>query len=172
MTNPAATGFLISGVKGHPPHMMASQKVMITDEMMHIASIGGGGLRPPPTVKKCAKATTAPTARANSVSKMPLAGWGRAAANAGCLPAQFTDMTICIGMKQMVRKATQLAKMGKVNRAMKPSETAITRNEAATPRAGCFTSASFSHAVRISQTAETSGVAESDPQYPTVNRSR
>ena len=101
---------------------------------------------PPPTVKKWTTATTAPTARASSVSKMPLAGWGRAAANAGWLPPQVTEMTICMGMKQMVRNATQLANMGKVNSAMKPSETAITRNEAAIPKAGCFTSASFFHA--------------------------
>ena len=74
MTSPAATGFLIKLVKGQPPHMMASQKVMITDAMMHMASIGGGGLTPPPTVKKWATATTAPTPRASSVSKMPLAG--------------------------------------------------------------------------------------------------
>src|SRR5690348_1330956 len=127
MTSPAATGFLISGVKGQPPHMMASQKVMITDEMMHIATIGGGGLMLPPTVKKWASATIAPTPRASSVSKMPLAGCGRAAAKAGCLPAQVTETTICMGMKQMVRKATQLANMGKVNSAMKPSEMAITR---------------------------------------------
>ena len=52
MASPAAAGFLNSRLKGQPPHMMASQNMMITEVMMHMASIGGGGLMPPPTVLK------------------------------------------------------------------------------------------------------------------------
>jgi hypothetical protein len=78
-----------------------------------------------------------------------------------------------MGMKQMVRNATQLANVGKVNRAMKPSETAITRNEAVIPKAGCFTSASFFHAAAERRTPQRLlASANHIFQYPTVKRSR
>ena len=50
MTSPAATGFLTTAVNGQPPHMIAAQNVMTTDTMLHMASIGVGGLTPPPIV--------------------------------------------------------------------------------------------------------------------------
>src|SRR5271154_1228472 len=119
--------------------MIASQNVMITDVMMHIASIGGGGLMPPPTTVKWTTATIAPTTSAISVSRIPFVGWEHVAAKLGCLQPQVTDATISMGMKQIVRKATQVANIGKANSEIKPNETAITSAVATTPSSGCFT---------------------------------
>jgi hypothetical protein len=52
-------------------------------------------------------------------------------------------MTISMGMKQIIRKATHVPNVGKANNAINPSETAITNSEETIPSAGCFTSASL-----------------------------
>ena len=52
-----------------------------------------------------------PRHRQRAERHLPLAGWARAPAKAGCLQPQVTDMTISMGMKQIVRKATQVANM-------------------------------------------------------------
>ena len=51
MVKPAAIGFLMTFVNGQPPHMIASQNVVRTEMMMHMASMGAGGLMLPPTVR-------------------------------------------------------------------------------------------------------------------------
>src|SRR6516162_5501245 len=140
MVSPAATGFLIQLTKGQPPNMTASQKVVITEVMMHWAAMGGGGAAPAPAAKKCTDATTAPTARETRISSKPLAGCGRAPAKAGWFVPQVMPMTTSIGIKQMVQYATQLMKVAPAKSEMKPRATAITRREAITPKAGCFIS--------------------------------
>ena len=77
-------------------------------------------------------------------AEFPLAGCDWRARNLGCSQPQVTEITICMGMKQMVRKATQLAKVGNANSAMKPSDTDITSSEETIPSRGCFTAPSFS----------------------------
>src|SRR5262245_40523715 len=47
-------------------------------------------------------------------------------------------MTICIGIMQIIRKATQLPNVGKSQRETNPSETAITKIAAAIPNTGCL----------------------------------
>ncbi len=54
MASPAATGFLMTAVNGHPPHMIDAQNVTITEAMVHMISMGEMGRTPPPTVKKYA----------------------------------------------------------------------------------------------------------------------
>ena len=79
--------------------MIAAQNVMTTETMLHMASIGVGGLTRPPIVTKHTAATTTPTASVVRVSTRPLAGCGLAATNPGFAP-HMTATTICIGMTQ------------------------------------------------------------------------
>ncbi len=83
MVSPAATGFLISVVKGHPPNMIANQNMMTTDAMMYMLSIGVGGAMAPPTKAWQAAPAMNPTTSVHSTSRSPLTGWLREAAKPG-----------------------------------------------------------------------------------------
>ena len=89
----------MSVVNGQPPHMIAAQNVITTETMLHIASIGVGGLMPPPIVACATAVTTTPTTSVVSVRTRPFAGCCSPATKPGLLP-HVTAVTICIGMVQ------------------------------------------------------------------------
>src|SRR5208283_6245276 len=138
MDNPAAMGFFASAANGHPPQMMENQNATGTVVMRHMDSMGAGGATLPPTATKWTSATTAPAASASSRKRIPLAGWERPPATAGCFPPHVTPMTITIGIKQIIASAIHVVKTGKAKSAMNPSETTITRTDDTAPRTGCF----------------------------------
>ena len=79
--------------------MIAAQNVMTTDTMLHMASIGVGGLMRPPIATWQTAATTTPTTSVVRVSTAPFAGWLRAGDETRVGP-QVTAATICIGITQ------------------------------------------------------------------------
>src|SRR5262245_14200753 len=117
--------------------MIASQKVMTTDTMAHIASIGVGGSIPPPIVAWVSPATTVPMMNVDTISTSPFIGCACRAANAG-LPPQVTTVTICIGIKQRRKKATHPVNVAKLKRETKPNEIAMINAVAMIPSQGCL----------------------------------
>src|SRR4051794_10375522 len=105
--------------------MIAAQNVITTETMAHIVAIGVGGLMPPPIATCVTAVTTAPTASVTAVSASPLFGCGCCATHGGLLP-QVTAATICMGMMQRRKYATQPAKSGNGNTEMKASAMTIT----------------------------------------------
>ncbi len=138
MVRPAATGSLMNELKGQPPNMMVAVKVTTTIAIVHIMSIGTGGLTLPPTTARVAAPPTAPTRSVNRISRNPLSGWGHEAANSGFLHPQATPITISIGMTEMRQNETKPINFGASKSEMKPSETAMTSAEAAMPAIGCL----------------------------------
>ena len=64
----------MSRVNGHPPIMIASQKVVGTTMMTKCEGIGPGGVTPSPTVLKTSGLITAVAATVSSTSTTPFAG--------------------------------------------------------------------------------------------------
>lgn len=117
----------------------------MTVVMMHMDSIGVGGLMLPPTVTKWASATTTPAAATSRTKRIPLAGWECLAANWGWFTPHVTLMTITMGMRQIIANATHVVNERTEKIEMNPSETMITRIVPVIPRAGCFIVSSFQY---------------------------
>jgi hypothetical protein len=125
-------------LKGQPPNMMVAVNVTTTIAIVHIMSIGTGGFTLAPTTARVAAPPTAPTRSVLRISRSPLIGWGREAANSGFLQPQAMPITISIGMTDMRQKETQVMNFGASKREMKPIETAMTNAEAAMPAKQLF----------------------------------
>ena len=89
----------MSVVNGQPPHMIAAQKVITTDTIAHMASIGVGGLIAPPIVPWVTAVTMTATTKVVAVSISPLTGCTCPSAKLGLLP-HVTAVTIWIGIAQ------------------------------------------------------------------------
>src|SRR5690349_18570977 len=90
---PATLASLPNRLKGHPPHMIASQNVVGTAMTAKCDGIGPGGLSPSPTAHNAIGMITAPATSVTSSSTIPLAGWGSFETNDGFAPHTTTAIT-------------------------------------------------------------------------------
>src|SRR6186713_1927492 len=90
---PAKSGSRPNRLNGHPPHMMASQKVVGTTITAKCDGIGPGGLMPSPTTRNTSGAITAPATSVTTSSTSPLAGCDSLATNEGLAPQITTAIT-------------------------------------------------------------------------------
>src|SRR5207247_5048691 len=100
IAKPAASGCLMWGVNGQPPHMIAAQNITGTQTIVQCAMIGPGGVTPAPMSGISAAPISTPITPQKSVSSTPFIGCDALPANAGCAVPQVTIITICSGMVQ------------------------------------------------------------------------
>src|SRR5581483_10560961 len=129
-------------VNGHPPNMIANQKVITTETMPNSTKMGIGGLTRPPTTTWQMTPASKPMAAFTRTSRIPFRGCALEDAKAGLAP-HVTPITISIGMMDAITKITQLPSVEKSKSAMKPKEAAMIRAVATIPSAGCLMQYSY-----------------------------
>jgi hypothetical protein len=111
-------------------------KAVTAIDIVHIVSIGVGGLSPPPAVKKVTARISAPTATMMSSGKRTLAGCGREAAKSGSLAPQATQLTVSIGRAERRQKQTHTRNTAVVNIWVTPIEIMMMTADARIPKKG------------------------------------
>ena len=87
-------------MNGQPPHMIAAQNVTTTDTMLHMASIGVGGLMRPPIATWQIAATTSADDQRRERQQQALRRLAAVRPRTRGRRRQVTAATICIGITQ------------------------------------------------------------------------